>query len=96
MKEHDATLGVLDPPPKKMSDSSGFNGPDEDTVTGPQQGDRPLSMRWMTDDLLAETIELWSQAYGRPIGQEEAVEILMNVKRMGELMLELRKEIDAT
>jgi hypothetical protein len=49
-------------------------------------------MAWISDELLAETIELWSESYGRPISEDEAVEILMNVKRMGELLLRLRRE----
>lgn len=53
---------------------------------------RPLSMAWIPDDLLAETIELWSESYGRPISEDEAVEILMNVKRMGELLVRMRRE----
>ena len=51
-------------------------------------------MAWISDELLAETIELWSESYGRPISEDEAVEILMNVKRMGELLLRLRREAD--
>lgn len=53
---------------------------------------RPLSMAWIPDDLLAETIELWSESYGRLISEDEAVEILMNVKRMGELLIRMRRE----
>ncbi|QNN24728.1 hypothetical protein HED60_21440 [Planctomycetales bacterium ZRK34] len=49
-------------------------------------------MAWIPDDLLAETIELWSESYGRLISEDEAVEILMNVKRMGELLVRLRRE----
>jgi len=49
-------------------------------------------MAWISDELLAETMELWSEAYGRPISEDEAVEILMNVKRMGELLIRMRRE----
>jgi len=49
-------------------------------------------MAWISDELLAETIELWSESYGRPISEDEAVEILMNVKRMGELLIRMRRE----
>jgi len=46
--------------------------------------------------LLAETIDVWSENYDRPISEEEAVEILMNVKRLGEVLLKLRREADGT
>lgn len=41
---------------------------------------------WITPTLLARTIEVWSKAYGRPISAREAVELLMNVKRLGEVL----------
>jgi hypothetical protein len=44
-------------------------------------------MAWITDDLLAETRRVWSVAYGRVIADEEAIEILMNVRRFAETML---------
>jgi len=53
-------------------------------------------MAWISDELLAETIDVWSENYGRPISEEEAVEILMNVKRLGEVLLKLRREADGT
>ena len=54
--------------------------------------DLPLSAQWISKELLQETQELWSESYGRPISQDEAIEILFNVKRMGELLLRLRRE----
>ena len=71
---------------------TGFQAPGEDTV--PRcggAGRRPMSMAWISDSLLEQTIEVWSEAYGRPVGEAEAVEILMNVKRLGEV-LNARKE----
>lgn len=55
---------------------------------------QPLSMAWMTDELLARTIDVWSANYGRPISEDEAVEILMNVKRLAEVLLEARKDVN--
>ena len=59
-------------------------------MTGLKQ--RPLSMAWISDELLAETIDVWSEAYGRAVSEKEAVEILMNVKRLGEVLLKARRE----
>jgi len=50
----------------------------------------PLSARWITDDLVRETQRVWSKAYGRPITAEEAVEILMNVRRLFEVLSDTR------
>jgi len=51
-------------------------------------------MAWISDELLAKTIDVWSTNYGRPISEDEAVEILMNVKRLGEALLKARREVD--
>jgi hypothetical protein len=44
-------------------------------------------MAWITDELLADTRRVWSKTYGRVIADEEAIEILMNVRRFAETML---------
>jgi hypothetical protein len=48
--------------------------------------DRPLSMAWISDELLAQTQRVWSKAFGRPVDVEEAVEILTNVKHLAEAL----------
>ncbi|MBA3709619.1 MAG: hypothetical protein H0X38_00195 [Planctomycetes bacterium] len=47
---------------------------------------------WISDDLLAEAIAVWSRLYRRPIGKEEAVEMLQNVKRAGEVIYRIARE----
>lgn len=54
--------------------------------------DRPLSLAWMTDELITETRQVWSRAYGRVLSAEEAVEILANVKRFAEVLLSVQRE----
>jgi len=54
---------------------------------GTTENMRPLSLAWITDDLLAHTQEVWSRAYGRPVTEDEAVEMLLNVKRLGETLM---------
>jgi len=51
-------------------------------------------MAWMSDELLAQTTDVWSTNYGRPVSEAEAVEILMNVKRLAEVLLATRKEVN--
>lgn len=59
--------------------------------------DRPMSLAWITNDLLRYTQEVWSRAYGRPVSEHEAIEMLVNVKRLAEVMLRVaeRKGDDA-
>ncbi len=42
---------------------------------------------WITDELIEDTRQVWSKRYGRVIAQEEAVEILVNVKKVAEAFL---------
>ena len=63
-------------------------------MTAEHKDRRPLSTAWISDELLAETVDVWSEAYGRPVSEEEAVEILMNVKRLGEVLLKSRREVE--
>lgn len=70
-------------------DITGFSSPDEPGLCDPQVPiRRPLSLAWVSDELIAETRRLWSARYEREISVEEAVEILQNVKRFAEMLLE--------
>jgi len=53
---------------------------------GETERQRPLSQAWITDDLLARTQAVWSEVAGKPVDEDEAVEILLNVKRLAETM----------
>ena len=59
-----------------------LNGPEPGSVAA-----RPLSMQWLTDERIAEARRVWSKAYGRVISEEEAIEILTNVRRLAEVLL---------
>ena len=69
-------------------DITGFSSPDEPGLCVPVPVRRPLSLAWVSDELIAETQRLWSARYEREISTEEAVEILQNVKRFAEMLLE--------
>ena len=47
---------------------------------------RPMAMYWMTDELLDETVRVWSKIYRRTISRKEAVEILRNTRNFYELI----------
>jgi hypothetical protein len=66
---------------------NGHHGPEPDPADL-----RPLSMRWLSDERIAEARRVWSKAYGRVISVEEAVEILMNVRRLAEVLLRAEEE----
>ena len=69
-------------------DITGFSSPDEPGLCVPVSVRRPLSLAWVSDELIAETQRLWSARYEREISAEEAIEILQNVKRFAEMLLE--------
>ena len=65
------------------------------TTTEPSvspNGRRPMSMDWITDDLLQATLAVWSTRYDQPLETDDAVEILMNVKRFSEALLRIGKD----
>ena len=49
-------------------------------------------MNWMSDDLIAYTRRVWSPHYGYDLSEEDAVEILSNVKQFAEVLSEAAKE----
>ncbi|MCI0333569.1 MAG: hypothetical protein L0228_10145 [Planctomycetes bacterium] len=66
---------------------SGHHGPEPDPADL-----RPHSIRWLSDERIAEARRVWSKAYGRVISVDEAVEILMNVRRLAEVLLRAEQE----
>ena len=72
---------------KKAQELTGLSTANEAPERATASALPPLSADWIDDDLLRETRELWSEAYGRLITLDEAVEILMNVKRLAEALL---------
>jgi hypothetical protein len=53
---------------------------------------RPQSLAWIGEDLLRHTREVWTKAYGRPVSEYEAIEMLLNVKRLAEVVLKIAGE----
>ena len=51
-------------------------------------GGRPLAIEWITDELIEEHRRVWSCMYRRIITEEEAIEIIMNIKQFAETILE--------
>ena len=67
--------------------TTGHHGPEPGSVAA-----RPLSTQWLSDERIAEARRVWSKAYGRVISEDEAIEILMNVRRLAEVLLNAEEE----
>ena len=80
---------------RKKPESTGFRAPDEQLVSDGTAGGRTPSTAWITDEWIERAIDVWSEVYGRPISEDEAVEILVNLKRLIDVMLKARKEMEA-
>ena len=72
----------------------GLSGQDE--LSGADRSDpsnnQPIKAAWISDQLLADTIDVWSRAYDRPVAAEEALEILANVRRFCELLIQAEED----
>lgn len=79
-----------------LPEQTGFRQKTRHPDAVPAAGRRPLSMAWITDELIEETRRVWSPMYGRVLSVDEAVEILMNVKRFAEVLLRAAKERETT
>ena len=55
---------------------------------------RPLSAAWITDALIAETRRVWSRHLGRVVTQEEAIEMLINVRNVALAIMAAEAEVD--
>ena len=54
--------------------------------------ERPKAQEWVSDELIADTRRVWSAEYGRVISEEEAVEILANVRRLADVLVRAQRE----
>ncbi len=46
----------------------------------------PISPGWIPDDLITYTQEVWERFLGRPVPKEEAIEMLVNARRVAEVL----------
>jgi len=54
-----------------------------------QDQGQPAVPAWVDDNLLRKTQAVWSAVYGREVPAAEAVEILVNVKALAEVLLDV-------
>ncbi len=54
---------------------------------------RPLAHAWISEELLADTKVVWAAVYGCAISEEEAMEILTNVRHTADVLFAAAKEL---
>ena len=75
----------------KDSNSPRLFAVNETPVSSNQVAICATTRSWITAEFLEETKAVWSKAYGRDVSDDEAVEILMNVKRFAEVLIRMQK-----
>jgi hypothetical protein len=58
----------------------------------PDPRQRPMSLDWASDDLIRYTQDVWSEFTGKPISVDDAIEILTNVKRLVEVLMNIERD----
>lgn len=68
--------------------STGLTAPVEQgcVLSGRSRLQQP-GAEWITDDMIEDTRRHWSPRYGYELSDDDAVEILMNIKRFGQLLI---------
>ena len=69
----------------------GLSGKNEPHVSSNQVAVCTTPRSWITAEFLEETKTVWSNAYGREVSDDEAIEILTNVKRLAEALIQFQK-----
>lgn len=76
---------------RKDCDSPGLSTVNETPVSSNQVAVIATTRSWITAEFLEETKAVWSKAYGRKVSDDEAIEILSNVKRFSEVLIHIQK-----
>lgn len=76
----------------KPAHSTGLISPFEQGCPSSDAVTRPPGAAWITDDMIEDTKQHWSPRYQRELSSAEAVEILMNVKRLAQLLIRIGGE----
>ena len=58
----------------------------------PAPSQRPMCLDWASDDLIRHTQDVWSKFTGQPISVDDAIEILTNVKRLAEVLMNIERD----
>lgn len=81
---------------RRTADSTGLTAPVEQGCPSPGPvPNRPPGTAWITDEAIADTRRVWSPYYGRDLTEDEAIEILMNVKGLAQTLVQTRRRRQA-
>lgn len=78
----------------RASNSTGLPGQIMALTEAAKSEQRPLSTRWMSDELIAYTQRVWSAYLGRPVAEAEAVDMLTNVRNVALALMAAREQED--
>ena len=71
-----------------MEESSGSTQSRLETTDEMDRREDPRSFHpWVSESLFMETRRVWTRAYGREVSDCEVIEILVNVRRLAETLL---------
>lgn len=77
----------------KSVNSTGFAAQIEQGYPQPAASPRrPPGAAWITDEAIADTQRVWSPYYGRELTDAEAIEILMNVRNLTEVLVQAKRK----
>lgn len=80
----------------EAANRTGLSGQNMALTEGAGRDRRPLSARWMTDELVAYTRRVWSAYLGQPVTEAEAVEMLINVRNVALAILAAEEDGEQT
>lgn len=71
-----------------------FGGLSDETAHHVSHDEASLAVmnRWISGELIEHTKQVWSPVYEHSINDNEAIEILTNVKRLAETLIKIRQE----
>ena len=77
---------------KKARNETGFRAGSEQGC--PSSGavlPRSPGTAWITEEAIADTRQVWSPDYGRELTDAEAIEILVNVRDLAEVLVQAKR-----
>ena len=82
---------------QKLADTTGLSGQHEQgccldrSATAAAARNIP-GAAWITDEAVEDTIQVWGPSYGGKLTENEAVEILMNVKSLVDVLIQAERK----
>ena len=65
--------------------------PTDPAAVFPNPRRRPMSLDWISDDLIRDTQKVWAKVTGKPVSTDDAIEMLTNVRRLAEVLMDAKR-----